>query len=537
MKITIAVDAIDNFKNLLESNGRQDLARSLGFARGRSISDKILFDLNGANLDLLNALAEGASQAKERSLVLQLNALKAIFQNPSESKISTVHQFKDALSLYLIRDRINGWVFMRGADGALRPYLVTDIIERMAPRSDEEDKVLVNLRANVGKLDRESSSLSSSQTTLYFSKDDFYKKTVAEALQAIGVFKESAELIAAYREDVERFDRFRGTTGSQFRAHGRIYMTGDWSTRGIIEVDGDCFVNDEAVVERVIAEDLPVKFLSDGEDDVTSEVPVHCDLYMFHLSLHKYFWVHVSVLTPYVYRAELREKIVLDEAHRDLIDVLTDDLDVVMDDIIQGKGGGTTILCRGLPGLGKTLTAEVYSEVTQRPLYRVHSGQLGTNAEVVEKQLTGILRRAERWKCVLLLDEADVFVRRRDNDIDHNAVVAVFLRTLEYFSGLLFMTTNRLEDIDDAIISRCIAIVNYEMPKDPARRQMWEILTEQFGNRLPDGLITELVAAFPNVSGRDIKELTKLTFRYCAKKAIPITLDTFRRCALFKGFN
>ena len=38
-----------------------------------------------------------------------------------------------------------------------------------------------------------------------------------------------------------------------------------------------------------------------------------------------------------------------------------------------------------------------------------------------------------------------------------NAVVGVFLRVLEYFNGLLFLTTNRIDDIDEAIVSRCIA--------------------------------------------------------------------------------
>jgi hypothetical protein len=34
--------------------------------------------------------------------------------------------------------------------------------------------------------------------------------------------------------------------------------------------------------------------------------------------------------------------------------------------------------------VGKTLTAEVYSEIIRRPLYRVHSGQLGLNVAAME---------------------------------------------------------------------------------------------------------------------------------------------------------
>jgi SpoVK/Ycf46/Vps4 family AAA+-type ATPase len=172
----------------------------------------------------------------------------------------------------------------------------------------------------------------------------------------------------------------------------------------------------------------------------------------------------------------LRDKLVLPQAHRDLIDILTADRNFLMEDIVEGKSGGTTILCKGAPGLGKTLTAEVYAEVVGKPLYRVHSGQLGVTAGSVEANLSKILQRAARWDSVLLLDEADVYIRRRDNDLQHNAIVAEFLRTLEYFNGLLFMTTNRVADIDDAILSRCIAIIQFETPTKEQAAQLWKSL-------------------------------------------------------------
>ena len=131
--------------------------------------------------------------------------------------------------------------------------------------------------------------------------------------------------------------------------------------------------------------------------------------------------MHVQNLTSYEYKPELREKLILPVQHRELIDILTADMNVLMEDIVEGKSGGTTILCKGAPGLGKTLTAEVYSEVVGKPLYRVHSGQLGITAASVEQNLSEILRRAARWDAILLLDEADVYIRCRDNDLQHNA--------------------------------------------------------------------------------------------------------------------
>lgn len=185
---------------------------------------------------------------------------------------------------------------------------------------------------------------------------------------------------------------------------------------------------------------------------------------MFHLDLHHYLWVHVDDVTPYCYQPDLKKKLILPEEQTDLIDILTAEMNILMDDIIAGKSGGTTVLCAGPPGVGKTLTAEVYSEIIKRPLYRVHSGQLGLNVTAMETALKDTLTRAQRWGAVMLIDEADVYIKRREDDMTMNAVVGVFLRVLEYFNGLLFLTTNRIDDIDEAIVSRCIALIKFYPP-------------------------------------------------------------------------
>ncbi|KAH6711957.1 hypothetical protein BKA61DRAFT_677173 [Leptodontidium sp. MPI-SDFR-AT-0119] len=86
------------------------------------------------------------------------------------------------------------------------------------------------------------------------------------------------------------------------------------------------------------------------------------------------------------------------------------------------------------PSVGKTLTAELIAEHLRRPLMLVSAGELSTTVESVEKCLPRIFKRASRWKAVLLLDEADVLLEQRSShDIYRNALVYVFLRTLEYY--------------------------------------------------------------------------------------------------------
>lgn len=73
----------------------------------------------------------------------------------------------------------------------------------------------------------------------------------------------------------------------------------------------------------------------------------------------------------------------------------------------------------------------------------------------MEKGLRGIFERATKWNAVLLLDEANVFLQERDiRQLKRNALVSVFLRELEYFDGILFLTTNRPDQLDETFQSR-----------------------------------------------------------------------------------
>lgn len=126
-------------------------------------------------------------------------------------------------------------------------------------------------------------------------------------------------------------------------------------------------------------------------------------------------------------------------------------------DLIRGKGKGLIILLHGVPGVGKTSTAESVAAYTGRPLFPITCGDIGQTAYEVEKNLEGIFLLARKWGCVLLLDEADVFLAKRErggDSIDRNALISVFLRTLEYYSGILFLTTNRIGSFDEAFKSR-----------------------------------------------------------------------------------
>jgi SpoVK/Ycf46/Vps4 family AAA+-type ATPase len=93
----------------------------------------------------------------------------------------------------------------------------------------------------------------------------------------------------------------------------------------------------------------------------------------------------------------------------------------------------------------------------------------------LETTLGRIFEIARRLNAILLIDEADVFMEKRSSyQTHHNRLVTIFLRKLEYYDGVLFLTTNRILEFDDAVLSRIHLKMEFsELTKD-ARLNIWK---------------------------------------------------------------
>jgi hypothetical protein len=523
--------------------------------------------LEDGELDLLQRLyAEGDSELRARAA--QMATLRqALHEGGKRFEPEELEMAVPAIARYLAEGSSRGWVFSAGITGKPLAYVVTRL-DFTPPSEEETGKIFIELKANA--------KARLATATLRIAGPDIAGRTIPEVFAAKGFVKETPALLASYDEVAQRYFDWRAQYGAQFSGTGVGYFAEnptathrdtDYSRKDqiILSSTGSParLVNDESILgERVLAldatGDIMAKFVRrvarnsrlSGKEEAEveaaqagiakglfTELPVHFYLLMFHLDLHHYVWVHVDDMAPYAYQPELKTKLVLPPEQTDLIDILTAEMDVLMDDIVSGKSGGTTVLCAGPPGVGKTLTAEVYSEIIRRPLYRVHSGQLGLNVAAMETALKEVLTRAQRWGAVMLIDEADVYIKKRDDNITMNAVVGVFLRVLEYFNGLLFLTTNRVDDIDEAIVSRCIALIRFYPPDRVDRQKIWGVMAAQFGLKLAPELHERLPDIFPKASGRDIKGLAKLVAKYCSQKALPPSEEVFRRCSMFRAMD
>ncbi|KAL7934584.1 AAA family ATPase [Trichoderma chlorosporum] len=158
-------------------------------------------------------------------------------------------------------------------------------------------------------------------------------------------------------------------------------------------------------------------------------------------------------------------------------------------DLISGKGNGLILLLHGGPGTGKTLTAESVAEIAKKPLYPVTCGDIGTKPEDVEKYLESVLYLGKTWGCVVLLDEADVFLEQRSlEDLHRNALVSVFLRVLEYYDGILILTSNRVGTFDEAFKSRIQLAVHYGSLTTHQRTKIWGNFIERLENMKEEGI-------------------------------------------------
>lgn len=217
-------------------------------------------------------------------------------------------------------------------------------------------------------------------------------------------------------------------------------------------------------------------------------------IFAYVLRDRKFVQLFVQRLQPLQASGDAFKSLHINRDHKDMIQSLVDEhfrrkssdrdggIDFDSIDVIRGKGKGLFILLHGVPGVGKTATAEAIAAASGKPLFPITCGDLGLTPTEVESALLRIFRLADTWNCVLLLDEVDTFFSQRakgDATLAKNALVSVFLRVLEYYDGLLFLTTNRPGALDEAFKSRIHLKLWYPHLTRTQTRDIWTMNLER----------------------------------------------------------
>lgn len=518
----------------------------------RSVQEVEVESLSEKDVDALYDLCAGPFKDTDGAVGVhrKITTYRKLKDDVEGQPVGSLQALETAIKEY-VKPSPNKWLFSEGRDGQLLAYYVASVSYRPPSRDVAAVVVMELLYARRG---------GQKERNVTWENHELGRRTVVELLAEAGYHLETAEAVKDYEASLSRYNSVFRNTGQQWHAGG-IGLGGDWSNSVTsMVVDGamskvvvdDLFNDDEVTVRSTSAVMHSDTFWSNGavkkktsryggDEDDREEVPVclpvHPYVNVFRLDAHAFYDVHVDNLHEYVWDEELIKRLVLDAEKKALVDMLVRGAGEVMEDIVKGKTGGVMVLSSGPPGVGKTLTAEVYGETVKRALYVVQCSQLGTDEETIEKKLKLTLARAERWGAIYLIDEADVYVRERGGDIQQNAIVGVFLRTLERYRGIMFLTTNRGTSVDDAILSRMTAHVKYDLPGAAERSQLWHILSENYGVRLSSPQVAELCARFPKASGRSVKNLLKLVSMLLRKSKRRPEVADFVRLAKFQDVD
>lgn len=263
----------------------------------------------------------------------------------------------------------------------------------------------------------------------------------------------------------------------------------------------------------------------------------------YNLRRKKWYDISVDRIFDVTWNREAFQSLVIEPSARDMIQALvTNQIESEKStDLIAGNGNGLILLLHGGPGTGKTLTAESVAEIAEKPLYRVTCGDVGTKAEDVEKYLESVLYLGRIWGCVVLLDEADIFLQQRSlEDLARNALVSVFLRVLEYYDGILILTSNRVGTFDEAFRSRIQLALHYPSLDTSQRLRIWQVFIDRLEGLHEDIDITDLRNHLHDLkneklNGRQVRNIITTARQYARWKKTTLTYQHLKEVIRVSG--
>lgn len=187
-------------------------------------------------------------------------------------------------------------------------------------------------------------------------------------------------------------------------------------------------------------------------------------------------------------------------------------------------GSGLSVNFFGIPGTGKSITAEAIAHRLGMTIIRANYGELesslmGGTAE----NLVLVFQKAEETKSLLFFDEADAVLSRRISNLsqaaDHgvNSAKSTLLTLLDRFNGIIVFATNLFDNYDQAFLRRILFNVEFLAPDLEMRKQLWSF---HLSENVPKQISYERLAdVSEGLCGGDIKNITiKLGLKLLTRK-------------------
>lgn len=221
-------------------------------------------------------------------------------------------------------------------------------------------------------------------------------------------------------------------------------------------------------------------------------------------------------------------------------------------DSLQSKNqkpeDGFIILLHGAPGTGKTETVIAIAEALGIPLLPLTATN-ENSAKEVKYSLTSSFAFARKWKAILLLDDADIFLQTRSSgDMTQNSIITTFKNALEaYTAGIVVLTTNRVGTFDEAFRSRIHLSLYYAPLTVSTQVRVWKNMLskiEDLGTYARDEILGAVEEGFggdksvsKKMNGWEINDTIKTARQFDLRKGRPLAGNVLRRLCMRRGTN
>ncbi len=181
----------------------------------------------------------------------------------------------------------------------------------------------------------------------------------------------------------------------------------------------------------------------------------------------------------------------------------------------ESKKQGVVLLLYGAPGTGKTFTAGAIANELHRDLVTLNVPELrnkyyGETEKLIKKAFCEMREMASETTNppVFLLNEADQLIHERIASTStcstiENSIQSIILEELETFPGILILTTNLENNLDEAFFRRFDLKFRFKLPDLESRRKLWRMYLR---NEIPgsETIDVELLAQRYQFSGAQI---------------------------------
>ena len=187
----------------------------------------------------------------------------------------------------------------------------------------------------------------------------------------------------------------------------------------------------------------------------------------------------------------------------------------------------------GESGTGKTMTAHAIAKMLNKKIVIVNYAEIESKyVGETSKNLMSLFGFAKENDAIILFDEADALLSRRvtamhsATDVSVNQTRNTLLKILDEYEGIIFFTTNYIQNFDSAFMRRIFCHIKFEMPNKEIRSYLWShylLETIPCDNRKA---VIDNICEVEGVSGADISTaILKAVIDVVCQKTLCVTYE------------